>query len=117
MGTDSGISKFARSLWLADINNQFEADKNAYNFIAKNAYAPFLSPFLSPLVCEPVVEEVRMNKNTPTVADPTSSGGDKETKSFYFAVRKAGTTKVRFRTMFRGNVEKEYSIEVVATKQ
>ena len=39
VGTDLGISKFARSLWLADINNQFEADKNAYNFIAKNAYA------------------------------------------------------------------------------
>ena len=34
-GTDLGISKFARSLWLADINNQFEADKKRIILLPK----------------------------------------------------------------------------------
>ena len=60
------LVNFARSLWFADINNQFQASKNAYNFIAKMAYTfmPLIdelwrlwihfSNFLEPIFIAPV---------------------------------------------------------------
>ena len=47
-GTETGISKFARSLWFADINNQFEAAKKRIILLPKwrmlHSYPCFYPP-------------------------------------------------------------------------